>query len=138
MLARTSLSLPLLNFVRDSLPLANTVLWCILLPCMTSVHLLIPLLCYLELATNHHLSLLAKRDHFILNTDGTWAEFICLESKLSKYNTCNVVGKRAVILSIVGHEKKSELNISSMSENKQYSNHPGFLLAFLLICLWPL
>lgn len=73
---------------------------------MTSVQLLIPLLQYLELATNHHLSLLAKTDHFILNTDGTWAKFICLESKLS-----NVAGKRAVILSIVGHEKKSELNI---------------------------
>ena len=73
LLASTSLSLPLLNFVRDSLPSANTALLCILLPCMTSAQLFITSLYHLELATNHHLSLLAKIDHFILNTDGTWS-----------------------------------------------------------------
>lgn len=78
---------------------------------MTSVQLLITSLYYLELATNHHLSLLAKIDHFVLNTDGTWSEFICLKSKLSRWNTGKIIGKRALILSIVGHEKKSELNI---------------------------
>lgn len=71
LLTSTSLNLPLLNFARDSLPSDNTALLSILLPCMTSVQLLITSLCYLGQATNHHLSLLAKRDHFIVNTDST-------------------------------------------------------------------
>lgn len=84
--------------------------WVYSVPLTTSVQLLITLY-YLKRATNHHLSLLAKADHFILNTDGTRSELICKKSKLSRCNTCSIIGKRALILSIVGHEKKSELNI---------------------------
>lgn len=79
---------------------------------------------YLELATNLQLSLLAKIDHFILNTDGTWSEFICLKSKLSRCNNCNIIWKRALILSIVGHENKSELNIQQYVRKQMVFSSP--------------
>lgn len=127
-LASTSLDLPPLNFVRHSLPWANTALLCTLPPCMTPVQLLVTSVYYLELATNHHLSLLAKMDHFVLNTDGTPIEFIRLKSKLSRWNSCNIIGKRALILSIVGHEKKSELNIQQYVRKQMvFSSRRAFI-----------
>lgn len=78
---------------------------------MTPVQLLVTSVYYPELATSCHVSLLAKMDHFVLNADSTPSEFVCLKSKLSRWNSCNIIGKRALILSIVGHEKKPELNV---------------------------
>lgn len=129
LLTSTSLNLPLLNFPRDSLPSDNTALLSILLPCMTSVQLLITSLCYLGQATNHHLSLLAKRDHFILNTDSTWSQFICLKSKLSRWNMGNIIGKSTLILSIVGHEKKSEFNIQQYVRKQMVFSSPRVFIS---------
>jgi len=96
---------------------------------MTSVQLLKTSLYYLELATSHHLSLLAKTDHFIVNTDGTQSKFICLKSKLSRWHTGSITGKRALILSIVGHEKKSELNIQQCVRKQMVFSSPRVFIS---------
>lgn len=102
--------------------------WVYSVPLTTFDQLLITSLYYLKRATNHHLSLLAKVDHFILNAECTRSELICLKSKLSRCNTCNIIGKRALILSIVGHEKKSELNIQQYVRKQMvFSSLRGFI-----------
>lgn len=81
-------------------------------PCVPSVQLLLASLHYLAPAAaviSRCWPKQMKADPFILNADGT--RFICRNSKLSRGHAGNIIGQRALILCIVGHEKKSRLNV---------------------------